>query len=79
MKTRSSFVWMFTALAAVILFMASCGNSQKKKEQAAEKQMTGQPMDSVTIIETETIVVMDSLAPQSAPTGKDMATPKKTK
>lgn len=79
MKTRSSSVWMFTAIAAVVLVMAACGNSQKKKEKAAEQQMSEQPMDSVTVIETETVIVVDSLAPDSAAVQKKMTTPKKTK
>lgn len=74
MKTKSSSVWMFTAMAAMVLFMASCGNSQKKKEKAAEKRMSEQPMDTVTFYESETVVVVDSLDPQ-----KNVATPEKTK
>lgn len=64
MKTKSSSVWMFTAMAAVVLFMASCGNSQKKKEKAAEKRMSEQPMDTVSVYESETVVVVDSLDPK---------------
>ena len=79
MKRKSSSVWIYTAMAAVVLFMASCGNSQKKKEQAAQKQMTAQPVDSVTVIESETIVVaVDSIVPDSAAANK-ATTPKKTK
>lgn len=75
MKKKGSSLWVYTAMAAVVLFMASCGNSQKKKEQAAQRQMTAQPTDSVTVIESETVVVtIDSIAPDSAAT-----TPKKTK
>lgn len=64
MKTKSSSVWMFTAMAAVVLFMASCGNSQKKKEKTAEKRMSEQPMDTVSVYESETVVVVDSLDPK---------------
>ena len=32
MKTKGSTAWVFTTMVAVVLFMAACGNSQKKKE-----------------------------------------------
>lgn len=76
---KRSTLWMYTAMAAVVIFMASCGNSQKKKERAAERQRAGQPMDSVTVIESETVVLFDSLAPDSVVTQKNVNTPKKTK
>lgn len=79
MKMKRSSLWMYTAMVAVVIFMASCGNSQKKKERAAERQMAGQPMDSVTVIESETVVLFDSLAPDSVVTQKNVNTPKKTK
>lgn len=79
MKMRNSSVWMYTVMAAVVLALASCGNSQKKKEKAAEKQMAEQPMDTVTVIESETLVVIDSLAPDSVAAQKNVNTPKKTK
>ena len=50
MKTKGSTAWVFTTMVAVVLFMAACGNSQKKKEQA-KVQATEQPADSVTVIE----------------------------
>lgn len=31
MKTKGSTAWVFTTMVAVVLFMAACGNSQKKK------------------------------------------------
>ena len=49
MKTKGSTAWVFTTMVAVVLFMAACGNSQKKKEQA-KVQATEQPADSVTVI-----------------------------
>ena len=48
MKTKGSTAWVFTTMVAVVLFMAACGNSQKKKEQA-KVQATEQPADSVTV------------------------------
>ena len=75
MKTKGSTAWVFTTMVAVVLFMAACGNSQKKKEQA-----TGQPADSVTVIESETVVIaVDSIAPDSAAMKQKAPTPKKTK
>lgn len=79
MKTRSSSVWMYTALAALVLSVAACGNSQKKKEKAAEKQMATQPMDTVTVIESETVIMIDSLAPDSTAVKNNTTSPKKTK
>ncbi|MEG0795619.1 MAG: hypothetical protein RR397_03790 [Odoribacter sp.] len=80
MKTKGSSVGMYTMLVAIILFMASCGNSQKKKEQAAQQQTTQQAMDSVTVIESETVVIaVDSITPDSAANQTKPATPKKTK
>lgn len=65
MKTKGSTAWVFTTMVAVVLFMAACGNSQKKKEQA-KVQATEQPADSVTVIESETVVIaVDSIAPDS--------------
>ena len=43
MKTKGSTAWVFTTMVAVVLFMAACGNSQKKKEQA-KVQATEQPL-----------------------------------
>ena len=77
MKKKCSSVWMYTALFAVILFMASCGNSQKKKERAAERAAAEQPMESGTIVETETVIVaVDSVAQDSI--SRNVA-PRKTK
>ena len=67
MKTKGSTAWVFTTMVAVVLFMAACGNSQKKKEQA-KVQATEQPADSV-----------DSIAPDSAAMKQKAPTPKKTK
>ena len=67
MKTKGSTAWVFTTMVAVVLFMAACGNSQKKKEQA-KVQATEQPADSVTVI-----------APDSAAMKQKAPTPKKTK
>ena len=78
MKTKGSTAWVFTTMVAVVLFMA-CGNSQKKKEQA-KVQATEQPADSVTVIESETVVIaVDSIAPDSAAMKQKAPTPKKTK
>ena len=77
MKTKGSTAWVFTTMVAVVLFMAACGNSQKKKEQA-KVQATEQPADSVTVIESETVVIaVDSIA--SAAMKQKAPTPKKTK
>lgn len=74
MKTKSSSVWMFTLMVALLISMAACGNSQKKKDKAAE-----QPMDTVTVIESETVVVMDSVAMDTTAVPNNVAAPKKTK
>lgn len=79
MKTKISKAWVYTTMVAAVLFMASCGNSQKKKEQA-RIQATQQPVDSVTVIESETVVIaVDSIAPDSVVTRQQTVTPKKTK
>ena len=69
MKTKGSTAWVFTTMVAVVLFMAACGNSQKKKEQA-----------KVQATESETVVIaVDSIAPDSAAMKQKAPTPKKTK
>ena len=78
MKMKSS-VWIYTLIAAVGLSLAACGNSQKKKEKAVEKKMAEQPQDTLTVIESETVVVIDSLAPDTTAMQKNAPTPKKTK
>lgn len=40
MKTKGSTAWVFTTMVAVVLFMAACGNSQKKKERRKFRQQT---------------------------------------
>ncbi len=51
----------------------------EKKEQA-KVQATEQPADSVTVIESETVVIaVDSIAPDSAAMKQKAPTPKKTK
>ena len=78
MKTKGSTAWVFTTMVAVVLFMAACGNSQKKEQ--AKVQATEQPADSVTVIESETVVIaVDSIAPDSAAMKQKAPTPKKTK
>lgn len=80
MKTRNSSVWMYSIMVVAILFMASCGNSQKKKQRDEQKTKAEQPMDSVTVIESETVVVaVDSIAPDGSVVKKNVTTPKKTK
>lgn len=80
MKTKNSSVWMYSIMVVAILFMASCGNSQKKKQQVEQKTKAEQPIDSVTVIESETVVVaVDSIAPDGSVVKKNVTTPKKTK
>lgn len=79
MKTKSYSVWMYTAMIAVILVMASCGNSQKKKEREAERaeRRTAVQQPTETVVETETMIIaVDSLAPDST---KNRVTPRRTK
>lgn len=79
MKTKDFTALGFTTLIAVVLFMVACGNSQKKKEQA-KVLVTEQPADSVTLIESETVVIaVDSILPDSAAMKPNALTPKKTK
>lgn len=79
MKTKGCSKLAYIAVAVIALSVAACGNSQKAKEQA--KQMAEQPKDSVTVIETETVVVtVDSIAPDSTAAKKAIVNaPKKTK
>lgn len=81
MRTKGCFNWTYIAIAAIAISVAACGNSQKKKEREQAKQTITQPQDSVTIIESETVVVaVDSIAPDSVATQKaTVNTPKKTK
>lgn len=66
MKTKGSSIWMYTAMLAVSVLIASCGNSHKKNERAAERQATEQQMPSGTVVESETIVVeVDSIVPDT--------------
>ncbi len=61
MKVKSSSVWIYTLIAAFGLSLAACGNSQKKREKAVQQRMAEQAMDTVTVIESETVIVIDSL------------------
>lgn len=79
MKTKKSAVWGYTLIAAVALSLVACGNSQKKRENAAERRMAEQPVDAVSVIETQTVVVIDSLAPDSSGMQKKVVAPEKTK
>ena len=79
MKTKGTTAWVFNTMVAVVKIMAAFGNNQKKKEQA-KVQATEQPADSVTVIESETVVIaVDSIAPDSAAMKQKAPTPKKTK
>lgn len=79
MKTKKSAVWGYTLIAAIGLSLVACGNSQKKRENAAERRMAEQPVDAVSVIESQTVVVIDSLAPDSSAMQKNMVAPAKTK
>lgn len=83
MRTKSCFNWTYIAVAAIAISLAACGNSQKKKEREREeaRKTVMQPQDSVTIIESETVVVaVDSISPDSVAVKKaTVNTPKKTK
>ncbi len=71
MKTKDSSVWILAAAVVLLFGMTSCGNSQKKRERAAEKRMTTQPMDRATVIESETVVIsVDSVAPDTVNVGR---------
>lgn len=66
MKLKHFSVGTYAMVVMALLFMASCGNSQKKKERQAERRISEQPMDSVTVIESETVIIaVDSIAPDS--------------
>lgn len=41
--------------------------------------MATQPMDTITVIESETVVMIDSLAPDSTAVKNNTTPPKKTK
>ena len=79
MKTRKSAVWGYTLIAVVALSLAACGNSQRKRENAAERRMTEQPVNAVSVIESQTVVVIDSLTPDSSSMQKKMVSPEKAK
>lgn len=79
MKTKGSTVWMYTAMFAAVLMLASCGNSQKKRERA-EKRAMEQQIPVGTVVESETVVVeVDSIVPDSVAVQNRMNTPKRTK
>ena len=77
MKTRNSSMWICSLIAVVGLSLAACGNSQKKRENVAERRMAEQPVNTVSFIETQTVVVVDSLAPDTAVMQKTAVVPKK--
>lgn len=87
MRTKGNFKLVYILFAVLALSLAACGNSKKKSAQT--QQTTQQPQDSVTVIETETVVIaVDSIAPDSTKAKKAMSaapakaaekTPKKTK
>lgn len=78
MKVKSSSVWIYTLIAAFGLSFAACGNSQKKREKAVQQRMAEQAMDTVTVIESETVIVIDSLIPDTTAVRKNVIAPKKT-
>lgn len=81
MRTKGSLKLAYIAIAVIALSLAACGNSQKKKEKEQAKQAMEQPKDSVTVIESETVIVaVDSIAPDTVAAKKaTVNTPKKTK
>ncbi|MDE5610679.1 MAG: hypothetical protein K2I90_01500 [Odoribacter sp.] len=76
MKTRNSSMWIWTLIAAVGLSLSACGNSQKKRGNATERNMAEQPVNTISYIETQTVVVVDSLAPDSTTMQKTVDVPK---
>lgn len=79
MKIKNSSVGMYAILVMALIFIASCGNSQKKQERRAERRMSEQPVDSVTVIESETVfIAVDSIGPDSV-ANRRATTPKRTK
>jgi len=79
MKMKRASVWIYTLIAVVGLSLAACGNSQKKRERVAERKMAEQPLDTLTVMESETVIVIDSLSPDTTVLRKKAATPEKTK
>lgn len=72
MKTNGKLKFMYVAVAALAISLASCGNKQKKAEDQAAQQ------DSVTVIQTETVIVsVDTVTPDSA--AMPAKAPEKTK
>lgn len=72
MRTNGKSKFVYIAVAALAITVAACGNKQKK----ADDKTT--PQDSVTVIETESVVVsVDTITPDSAV--MPATTPKKTK
>lgn len=66
MKSNAKLRLVYLAVATVlVLFFVSCGNSKVKQNEAAQ---AGQ--DSVVVVEEETVVMVDSLAPDSTATMK---------
>ena len=65
MKARSCSTWMGVLLMVVGFSLSACGNTEKKKEHAVKEKKAEQPMDTVTFIETETVIEVDSVAPDS--------------
>ena len=61
MKTKISLGWMYILSMVVASFMAACGHSQKKTESVKEQKQTIQPKDTVTLIESETVIEVDSI------------------
>lgn len=79
MKTKGSSILSFAVMAMVGIFMASCGNSQKRNERRIERQIE-RSMPAETVVETETVVIaVDSLSRDSATMKKNVATPNQMK
>lgn len=74
MKAKSCFTWM--GILLMVVSLVACGHSQKKKEHVIQEKKAEQPMDTVTIIETETVIEIDSIASDSVQTQASQGTSK---
>lgn len=60
MKTFGRIEWVYVMTVVAVLMFASCGNSQTKKVDSGKQEPTG-----VVIQESEVVVEIDSIAPDS--------------
>lgn len=64
MKTKGNFRLTYIVIAMIALSLAACGNNRKRQTERERGRV--QPLDTVTVIESESVVVsVDTIVPDS--------------